>query len=259
MHRIDSSEAHFKNNLTISVQKTLKMNPSLEIRQMTLEKLNLTIMGQVRSIGIKLSSGSNILPLINQINFRNSENDFNQSSIEFSNNGDGFNIQLEVDKGQNHEVATFWLLDNFIYSIVSSTDICSFIVGALFDIPNKLYPDWVREHLNNNNPRREISRLFREYTPPRSVPNYIQTGRIIWNNAKHDGLHKILEIYHDSPDLGTPWSARIQSEFSLTLSQDEREIRKFCGKLLEENIRFIDSVYNHLGNRLARETLPLIL
>ena len=257
MHRIESSEAHFKKKLSDSIQRTLRTNPKIQIREMALGSLNSTIIGQVRSIGIKLS-GSNILPLINQINFRNNEIDPDQPLIKYSNDSDIFNIKLEVNSGKNHEVTTFWLLDNFIYSIVSSIDICSFIVGTLFDIlPKKeLYPDKVRKHLNDNNKNEKISELFREYLPPLSDPNYLQTGRNIWNDAKHSGLHKILEEYHNMLDLG-PWGARIRHEFNEKLSPDEREIGKFCDNLLEESILFINSVYDDLGHRLLRETLPL--
>jgi len=258
MHRIYRSEALFEKNLKISVNETMRMNPEIEIRGMSLERLELTIIGQIRSIGIKLSGGSNILPLINQINFRNNEIDPDQPLIKYSNDSDIFNIKLEVNSGQNHEVTTFWLLDNFIYSIVSSSDICSFIVGTLFNIlPKKeLYPDRVRTHLNDNNKNEKISELFRDYLPPLSDPNYLQTGRNIWNDAKHSGLHKILEEYHNVPDLG-PWGARIQYKFNEKLSPDEREIGKFCDNLLEESILFINSVYDDLGDRLLRETLPL--
>ncbi|MHA1887953.1 MAG: hypothetical protein ACTSX0_07990 [Promethearchaeota archaeon] len=257
MHRIDHSEDCFKTNLNISIQKTLKMNPELEIRGMTLDRLNLTIAGQVRSIGIKLSGGSNILSLINQINFRNNEINSNPSSIKYSNNSNEFNIKLEVNGKQNHETATFWLLDNFIYSIISSVDICSLIVGTLFDVPKReLYPDIVRDYLNNNQ-NRKISRLFKKHMPPLSNPNHLQMGRIIWNNAKHDGLHEILKVSHNSPDLETRWDAHIKPVPNSTLSQDEREIGKFCDNLLEESILFIDSVYDHLGHRLLRERLPL--
>ena len=262
MHRIDSSEARFKNNLTISINKTLRTNHKLEIRNMPLDRLNSTIEGQIWSIRLKLSCGNDILPLINQINFRHNLhnlNDPNPSPIEFSNNGDWFDIKLEVNRGQNHEVTTFWLLDNFIYSIVSSIDICSLIVGTLFDVPNKnLYPDTVRDHLNKKNQNKEISKLFRRYIPPLSNPNYLQTGRNIWNNAKHGGLHRILKVSHDLPNLkGTHWNAYIHPAPNSKLSPDEIEIGKFCGNLLEESIQFIDSVYKHLGNRLSREKLPL--
>ena len=259
MHRIYQSETIFENNLKISVNETLRMNPEIEIRGMSLERLELTIIGQVRSIGIKLSGGSNILPLINQINFRNNLFDPNPSLIKYSNNGDGFNINLEVNGKQNHKIATFWLLDNFICSIVSSIDICSFIVGTLFDIPEKhLYPDKVRNYLNDANKNKKISRLFQKYVPPRSAPpNHLWTGRQIWNDAKHDGLHEILEVFQNAMDLETHLNAQIKPKFNPTLSQDEREIGKFCGNLLEESILFIDSVYEHLGNRLTREKLPL--
>ncbi len=198
MHRIESSEAHFKKKLSDSIRRTLRTNPKIQIREMALGSLNSTIEGQIWSIKLKLSGGSNILPLINQINFRNSLFDPNPSLIKYSNNDDRFNIKLEANGKQNHEIATFWLLDNFIYSIVSSIDICSFIVGTLFDIlPKKeLYPDKVRKHLNDNNKNEKISELFREYLPPLSDPNYLQTGRNIWNDAKHSGLHKILEECH---------------------------------------------------------------
>jgi len=260
MHRIGRSEALFEKNLNISINKTLRMNPKLEIRKMTLDRLNLTIIGQVRSIGIKLSGGSNILPLINQINFRNNLSDPNPSLIKYSNNGDGFNINLEINGKQNHEIAAFWLLDNFIYSIISSIDICSLIVGTLFDVQKKeLYPHIVRRNLNDINENKKISKLFRKYIPTQSsgATNYLQTGRNIWNDAKHDGLHEILEVSHNLIDLETHLGAQIKSKFNPNLSQDEREIGKFCDNLLEESILFIDSVYTHLGNRLMRETLPL--
>jgi hypothetical protein len=236
------------------------MNPELKIREMTLDILNLAIVGQVRSIGIKLSGGSNILSLINQIDFRNNLFDPDPLLIRYSNNGTWFNINLEVNGKQNHEIATFWLLDNFIYSIVSSIDICSFIVGTLFDVPgDELYPYIVRDHLNNINKNKKISRLFKQYILPRrsDAPNYLQTGRNIWNDAKHDGLHEILEVSHNLIDLETHLNAQIKPKFNPTLSQDEREIGKFCDNLLEESILFIDSVYAHVGNRLSRETLPL--
>lgn len=261
MYSIDHSKDYFKTNLNISIQKTLIMNPKLEIRGMTLDRLNLTIAGQVRSIGIKLSGGSNILPLINQINFRNNEINSNPSSIKYSNNSNEFNIKLEVNGKQNHETATFWLLDNFIYSIISSIDICSLIVGTLFDVPTKkkgeLYPDNVRDYFNNNNQNLKISRLFRKHLPPLSNPNHLQMGRFIWNNAKHKGLHEIIKVSHNLPDLETRWDAHIKPVPNSTLSQDEREIGEFCVNLLEESILFIDSVYNHLGKRLTREKLPL--
>ena len=258
MHRIESSEAHFKKKLSDSIRRTLRTNPKIQIRGMALDSLNSTIEGQIWSIKLKLSCGSNILPLINQINFRNNLLDPNPSLIKYSNNDDRFNIKLEANGKQNHEIATFWLLDNFIYSIVSSIDICSFIVGTLFNIPgNELYPDRVRDHLNKKNQNREISRLFRRYIPPRKDPNHLQTGRNIWNDAKHDGLHAILKVDHNLPDLEPHWDAYIQPGFNTKLSQDEREIGKFCVDLLEESIMFIDSVYKHLGNRLSREKLPL--
>jgi len=260
MHRIYRSEALFEKNLNISINKTLRTNSTLRINEMTLERLNLTIAGQVRSIRIKISYGSNILPLINQINFRNNEINSNPPSIKYSNNSSEFNIKLEVNGKRNHEIATFWLLDNFIYSIVSSIDICSLIVGTLFDVPvNELYPDKVRGYLNNNNQNRKISRLFRKHVPPLSNPNHLQMGRIIWNNAKHNGLHEILKVSHNSPDLETRWDAHIKPVPNSTLSQDEREIGKFCDDLLEESILFIDSVYDHLGHRLLKERLPLQL
>ena len=258
MHRIGSSEAHFKKKLSGSIQRTLRTNPKIQIRGMALGSLNSTIEGQVWSIKLKLSCGRNILPLIKRINFRHNLIDPNPSLIKYSNNDDRFNIKLEANGKQNHEIATFWLLDNFIYSIVSSIDICSFIVGTLFNIPgNELYPDRVKDHLNKKNQNREISRLFRRYIPPRKDPNHLQTGRNIWNDAKHDGLHAILKVDPNLPDLEPHWDAYIQPGFNTKLSQDEREIGKFCVDLLEESIMFIDSVYKHLGNRLSREKLPL--
>jgi len=145
--------------------------------------------------------------LIKQINFRHNLIDPNPPLIKYSNSDDGFNIKLEVNGKQNHEFATFWLLDNFIYSIVSSVDICSFIVGTLFNVPdNELYPDGVRDHLNKKNQNNEISKLFTSYLPPLSNPNnHLQTGRNIWNNAKHSGLHAILKVSHNLPDLELHW------------------------------------------------------
>jgi len=259
MHRIDRSEAHFKKELRGSIQRTLRTDSKIQIKGMALDSLNSTIEGQVWSIKLKLSCGSNILPLIKQINFRHNLIDPNPPLIKYSNSDDGFNIKLEVNGKQNHEFATFWLLDNFIYSIVSSIDICSFIVGTLFNVPNnELYPDGVRDHLNKKNQNNEISKLFTSYLPPLSNPNnHLQTGRNIWNNAKHSGLHAILKVSHNLPDLELHWDAYIQPKLSQKLSQDEREIGKFCVNLLEESIQFIDSVYEHLGKQLAGETLPL--
>lgn len=261
MNRIFLSQSRLTNNLAISVGKTLRTNPSQIIRGRSLLDLNLEIKTQIWSASSKLIMAKNILPLIHKIDFRNNSIESSPPGISLSNSVQNFDINLKIIGAENHTITSFWLIDTFITSVISSVDIYSLMVGNLFNIPGvNLYPSDVRDHFNRINSRKEISKLYAKYNPATSNPtNYLSAGRKIWGHIKHGGLQNIIEISHTAPDMGQPWEGYIKHEFNQNLSQADRKIDVFCTNLLEEGIIFISSINQHLGNRLNRELLPLTL
>lgn len=261
MNRILSSQLDLVNNLDISTTKTIQTNPLQMIRGKNLMDINIEIKNQIWSAKSKLIVAQNILPLINSIDFKNNSIEVNSPGISLFNSGANFDIELKITGIDNHTIISLWLLDTFITSVISSVDICSLMVGNLFNLPERtLYPSSIKEYFNGINSRRKISQLFNKHNPPISNPtNHLSAGRKIWGNIKHGGLQNIIEIKHPTPDMGQSWEAYIKPDFCSFLSPAERKIDIFCDDLLEEGIVFINSINTHLGNRLRSELLPLVL
>lgn len=259
MNEILSSQSDLVNNLDISTNKTIQTDSSQIIRGQNLRDINLEIQNQIWSTKSKLIMAQNILPLISKIDFRYNSIEVNSPGISFSNSDANFEIGLKITGADNHTIMSLWLLDTFITSVISSVDICSLMVGNLFDIPGvNLYPAHIRKYFNDINPRMKMSQLYNRYNPPITNPtNHLSSGRKIWGSIKHGGLQNIIEINHPTPDMGQPWNAYIKSDFYPDLPYADRKIDTFCYNLLEEGIVFINSINTHLANRLSSDLLPL--